>query len=171
VEIHTETVLEELMDSELNQLQWTRQLLPDDMHFAPKHGGLGCYQDMNLVLILVESPSRTYEHKGVKYPFDLWRGCIFPIEQKKQNAFFLKYLFLENHPANKNWLYIPLESENFEEEVKLMLREITKRNPLLGLPVKSAEKSTPRKKSLKKVKASKKSENAFLLGLAERKRS
>src|SRR6185369_10858145 len=97
---------------------------------------------------------------------------------KKQNAFFLKYVFLENHPVNKHWLYIPTDSENFEEEVKQMLHEISRRNPLLGIQVKfegpaktkSASAGAIRKKPLKKYKANKKRENAFLLSIAEKKR-
>ena len=161
----------------LRNLSWIEDLLPPDLHMIPKHGGHGYFLDSNLVLVLVEHQNREYEHKGIKYPFDLWKGCIFPVEQKKQNAFFLKYLFLENHPANKNWLYIPLDSENFEEEVKLMLNEISKRNPLLGMPMKfdgPKKKSDPTKasktKSPKAIKASKKTENSFLLGLANQKK-
>lgn len=165
------------MEPILDSLQWVEELLPHDIQSLPKHGGMAYYLDSHLVLILVEKSESTYEYKGVTYPFDLWRGCIFPIEQKKQSAFFLKYLFLENHPANKNWLYIPMESENFEEEVKQMVREITKRNPLLGLLVreeaftkvpKSAAPS--KKKKPKKVKADKKKENSFLLSMIGKKK-
>ncbi|MFS4457902.1 hypothetical protein [Bdellovibrio sp. HCB2-146] len=162
-----------MLDHVLNNLIWIEDLLPPGYECIPKHGGLAYYLDMKLVLILVEKRGE-YEHKGVSYPFELWNGCIFPIEYKKQNAFFLKYLFLENHPANKDWLYIPAESENFEEEVKLVMREITKGNPLLGIPVKvakSAEEkeasSRPKKKSPAK-KADKKKENALFLSIAKK---
>ncbi|MDG0817037.1 hypothetical protein [Bdellovibrio svalbardensis] len=158
--------------TELNNLYWIEELLPHDIQSLPKHGGIAYYLDMNLVLILVEKPESTYEHKGVTYPFKLWNGCIFPIEYKKQSAFFLKYSFLENHPANKDWLYIPAESENFEQEVRLMMREISKRNPLLGIPMKIkeplAKKSTTakaKKKAGKITKGDKKRENKFLLGV------
>lgn len=160
------------MMKELNNLYWIEELLPDDAQSLPKHGGIGYFLDMHLVLLLVEQPDSTYEHKGVTYPFQLWNGCIFPIAYRKQSAFFLKYSFLENHPANKDWLYIPAESENFEEEVRLMMREISRRNPLLGLPMKFKEPlaSKPAAKKLKKKsgkipKGDKKRENNFLLGV------
>lgn len=170
--------LDFMTESILDQLLWIEELLPHDIQMMPKHGGQAYYLDGNLVLILVERPERNYDHKGVTYSFDLWRGCIFPVEQKKQNAFFLKYLFLENHPANKNWLYISIDSENFEEEVKQMLREISRRNVLLGIPMKfagtgRAEPSLAQpaqKKKAKKAKVEKKHENAFLLSVANRKR-
>lgn len=166
------------MDSLLDNLLWIEELLPHDIQMIPKHGGQAYFLDSHLVLILVERTEKTYEHKGVTYPFDLWNGCIFPIEQKKQNAFFLKYLFLENHPVNKNWLYIPADSENFEDEVKQLLKEISRRNPLLGIPVKfegpaktkSASATSVKKKPSKKPKADKKRENAFFLSIAEKKR-
>jgi hypothetical protein len=160
-------------DHPLNNLLWIEELLPPGYDCAPKNGGMAYYQDMKLILILVERKG-LYEHKGVSYPFELWNGCIFPIEKKAQNAFFLKYLFLENHPANKDWLYIPAESEDFEDQVKQMMREIAKHNLLLGLPVKfdgpkekgDAVKTKP--KSPKKVKATKKSENAYFLSIAKK---
>lgn len=167
------------MDSPIDSLLWIEELLPHDMQMIPKYGGQAYYLDEHLMLILVERPGRHYEYEGTTYPFDLWKGVLFVVEKKKQNAFFLKYLFLENHPANKNWLYIPADSENFEEEVKQMLQEVHRRNVLLGIPIKlgslgkkkktlpkTTEKSPPKTKS----KSNKTKENAFLLAMAKRQR-
>ncbi len=162
-------------DHPLKNLLWIEELLPPGYDCAPKNGGMAYYLDMKLVLILVERKG-LYEHKGISYPFELWNGCIFPVKKQAQNAFILKYLFLENHPANKDWLYIPAESEDFEDQVKQMMREIAKHNPLLGLPVKfdgPKEKDTvalakPKPKSPKKVKATKKNENAYFLSIAKK---
>lgn len=160
-------------DSPLNNLLWIEELLPPGYDAAPKHGGMAYYLDMKLVLILVERKG-LYEHKGVSYPFELYNGAIFPVEKKAQNAFFLKYLFLENHPANKDWLYIPAENEDFEDQVKQLMREIAKHNPLLGLTVKfdgpKVKSDTPKAKSKsgKKVRATKKSENAYFLSIAKK---
>jgi hypothetical protein len=165
------------MDSLLDSLMWIEELLPHDIQMIPKHGGHAYFLDGNWVLLLVERPGSHYEHKGVTYPFDLWKGCIFPIEQRKQNAFFLKYLFLENHPVHKNWLYIPADSENFEDEAKQLLREISRRNVLLGLPVKIAgsAKSKSTGPVLKKKKAKKKpdkaKENAFFVSMTNKQRN
>lgn len=160
------------MEPLIDSLSWIEELLPHDILMIPKFGGQAYFLDEHMVLILVERSDRVYEHKGVTYPFHLWRGAIFPVQQKKQNAFFLKYVFLENHPVNKDWLYIPMDSENFEEEVRQMLREISKRNTLLGIPlkgkgfdqpVKKAADKHKKKKAKKKIKADKKRENNFLL--------
>ncbi|WP_413560393.1 hypothetical protein [Bdellovibrio sp. HCB209] len=164
-----------MMEHVLDNLLWIEELLPPGYDCVPKHGGMAYYFDMKLVLILVERRG-LYEHKGVSYPFELWNGAIFPIEKKAQNAFFLKYLFLENHPANKDWLYIPAESEDFEDQVKQLIREIVKGNPLLGLPVKFDVPAEDKPASVKKKKASKpkpratkKSENAYFLSIAKKK--
>lgn len=168
-----------MMKPLLNHLLWIEELLPHDVQVIEKHGGQAYFQDGKMVLILVENPDRIYEHKGVAYPFDLWKGCIFPIEQKKQNAFIIKYLFLENHPAHKDWLYIPAESEYFDEEVKQMLREISKRNPLLGVlskserPIRGPGPSAKpvKKKTAKKIKADKKRENHFILSMVKKEKA
>ncbi len=160
----------------LDNLLWIEELLPAEVESMPKHGGMAYYLDMKLIMILVEDSSSTYEHKGVSYPFQIWNGCILPVEYKKQNAFFLKFSFLENHPANKDWLYIPADSENFEDEVRQFVREITKRNPLLGTPVKfkgmqsevPSEPVVRKKTSPKKIKASKKQENDFFMKIANK---
>lgn len=161
------------MEYTLKNLYWIEELLPPGYDCVPKHGGFAYYIDMKLVMILVERKG-LYEHKGVSYPFELWNGCIIPVEKRAQNAFFLKYLFLENHPANKDWLYIPAEHEDFEDEVKQLVREIVKGNPLLGLAVKfdrpQSEVVAPRakKKAPAKAKADKKKENALFLSIAKK---
>ena len=160
------------MNTVLDNLLWIEELLPEDTLSMPKHGGMAYFLDMHLVLILVEKQDGVREHKGVTYPFELWNGCILPIEYKKQSAFFLKFSFLENHPANKDWLYIPYDSENFEDEVKQFVREINRRNPLLGTPVKfkvstpvKDPEQAPKKKTRKKKVTDKKKENSFLMSV------
>ena len=153
-------------------------MLPFDVEGMPKHGGMAYYHDAKLVMILVENDDGLREYKNIEYPFEIWNGCILPIEKNKQNAFFLKLPLMENHPANKNWLYLPAESETFEEDVKLFVREITKRNPLLGIPVKftgpakvkNSDTPSTKKKTPKHVKADKKKENAFLMGMLSKRK-
>jgi hypothetical protein len=158
----------------LSELQWIEDQLPPEITAVPRYGGWAYYLENRLVMILVEHRTGIREHKGVAYPFELWRGCILPIEKFKQNAFFLKLPLLENHPANKNWLYIPAESENFEDEVKVFIREIAKRNPLLGIAMKfkgPPSVPVPKKSAApKKVKADKKRENALFMSMLKIKK-
>lgn len=125
------------MIEHLKTLFWIEELLPPDIVQKRMHGGIGYYLDEKLVLVLIES-SRTTEHKGISYPFELWRGCFFPIVKIKQNAVIAKFPFLENHPATKHWLYLPAETEEFEDHVKLVIRDIIKRNPLFGTEIKES---------------------------------
>ena len=184
------------MGTQLKHLFWVEEWLTSDMVPRPMHGGIGYYLEDRLVLILVDS-SLTYEHKGRTYPFQIWKGCIIPVEKIKQSAVWVKFQFLENHPANKDWLYIPAESEEVEEHIKLVLKQIKKRDPLFGLPIKikaseetseklSASdlskprmfvhgpvKTKPKKtrpKSAAKNKTDKKRENAFVLSVLKGKK-
>ncbi len=104
---------------------------------------MGYYLDERLVLILIES-SRTRQHRGIEWPFQIWNGCLFPIERIKQNKVFSNFPFLENHPVSDQWLYLPQETEEFEDRVKILIRELKKRNPLFGTvpTIKSAIRKT-----------------------------
>lgn len=183
----------------MNTLYWIEELLPVNAIAKAQNGGVAYYIEDKFVLFLTED-SKTTLHKGINYPFQLFYGVFFPIVKLKHNAVIAKFPFIENHPVKKEWLYLPAENENFEEEVKLVLREVLKKNPLFGMPVveTAAEKRArinaeeildPRKPSLfntdapkakvkpppkpraKKAKMSKKDENAFLLSVAKRKKS
>ncbi|MES2803662.1 MAG: hypothetical protein V4654_14315 [Bdellovibrionota bacterium] len=181
----------------MNTLYWIEELLPVEAIAKKMPGGVGYYLEDKFILFLSED-SKTTLHKGITYPFQLFFGVFFPIVKLKHNAVIAKFSFLENHPAKKEWLYLPAENENFEDEVKLVLREVLKKNPLFGMPVKetAAEKRAresadeipdPRKPRLfntdapkvrpkpkprqqpKKPKISKKAENEFLLSLEKRR--
>ncbi len=119
------------MNAELRNLLWIEELLPDEIVAKRMQGGIGYYLDQKFVLLLVER-SKTREHKGVSYPFEIWNGCLFPVQKMKQNTVWAKFPFLENHPAKKDCLYLPADSQDFEDEVKAVLREIKKRSPLFG---------------------------------------
>lgn len=142
----------------MNTLFWIEELLPIEVISKKMPNGVGFYLDDKFILFLSED-SKTTIHKGTNYPFQLFFGVFFPIVKLKHNAVIAKFPFIENHPVKKEWLYIPAENENFEEEVKLVLREVLKKNPLFGIPVvetaaekrahKNAEQiSDPRKPSL-----------------------
>lgn len=181
----------------MNVLNWIEQLLPFEVMQKNRQDGVGYYFNDKFILFLTED-SKTTIHRGKSYQFQLYFGVFFPIVKLKHNAVIAKFPFLENHPVKKDWLYLPAESENFEEEVKLVLREVLKGNPLFGIPVtettdakrsrqKTAleEEHDPRKPSLfntdapkpqrikpikKKAKTNKKAENSYLLSLAKKQR-
>ena len=181
----------------LNNLAWIQSYLPDDIISKNMLGGIGYYYDDKLILIIIETVS-SYEYKNISYPFQIWNGCIFSIEPIKQDAVFAKFSFLENHPAYKKGLYLPADTEYFDQNVKDLLKEIKKKNPLFGVPIKLKNKnqfendevdtSRPRlfgdvpkiKKTIiteskrinksqdKKPKSNKKNENNFILNLLKK---
>lgn len=118
----------------LKSLYWIEELLPNKVITKKMPKGVGYYLEDKFILFLSED-SKTTLHKGINYPFQLFFGVFFPIVKLKHNAVIAKFSFIENHPAKKEWLYLPAENENFEVEVKLVLREVLKKNPLFGIPV------------------------------------
>ncbi len=120
------------MQNQLQNLAWIEELLPQESEQRNLLGGKAYYLHEKQVLVLIET-SKTRVHRGIDYPFEIWNGAMFPIVPLKQNTVYAKFTFLENHPANKNWLYLPADTEEFEEKMKLVLREIKKSNPLFGL--------------------------------------
>lgn len=185
----------------LDSLLWIEELLPREVIPEPMNDGIGYFLEGKLILILVES-SKTRIYRGQEYGFQIWNGCLFPIEKIKQNAVIRQFLFLENHPALPNCLYLPAEDEDFNEHVISILKELKKNNPLFGITPKIkktyqaddadsdtsrpslfqdvpknakktvAEKINPatkKPKTIKKIKADKKSENSFLLGMLKKK--
>ena len=142
------------MTKELKNLSWIEELLPNEFIAQRMHDGVGYYLNEKLILILIES-SFTSLYRGVTYPFQIWNGCFFPIVKLKQNTVIKNFLFLENHPALSNCLYLPLEDENFEERALAVIKEIIRGNPLFGEFIqikkparyKSAESPTPKQKN------------------------
>jgi hypothetical protein len=119
----------------LNKLSWIEELLPSEVESKNVAGGRAYYFNEKKVMILTEK-SKATEYKGKKYPFELWFGVFFPIEKIKQSTVAGRFPFLENHPGNKKALYLPAETEDFEDLIKSVLKEIFNNNPLFGEPFK-----------------------------------
>lgn len=115
----------------IKNLIWIEDHLHEEIISEPMHDGMGYFWREKLILILIER-NQTPIHRGVHYPFQIWNGCFFPVKKLKQNTVIGKFLFLENHPALTDCLYLPAEDENFEDLVRQVLKEIFKGNPLFG---------------------------------------
>ncbi len=115
----------------MESLSWIEDLLPQDILRKRMFGGFAYYFHEKLVLLLFESEgSRSY--KGQKFDFELWQGCMFPAEKDKHAEILGMYPFLMEHPILPKWLYLPMETENFENNVPLLLREIRRQSELFG---------------------------------------
>lgn len=164
------------MSPNLNHLMWIEEFISSEVELVNGPLGVSYYLDQKLILILTEK-SKTTEYKGKSFPFQLWFGVFFPVEKMKQSAVIAKFPFLENHPGQKNSLYLPAETEDFETLVRSVMREINKKNPLFGIQIKEKKSSpSPRlmknqglKKTAPNLKTNKKSENALMMEILKRR--
>jgi hypothetical protein len=116
----------------MNSLLWIEDLLPDGILRKPMFGGLAYYIDGRLVLALFEKTNdRSY--RGKNYDFELWFGCLFPVERSDHAELLRRFPFLRPHPILGKWLYLPFESEDFEGLVRKILVEIRRNSPLFGV--------------------------------------
>jgi hypothetical protein len=136
------------MAKEPNELKWIDESLPN--FFIRKHmfGGFAYYVDERLMLLLFESTGN-FKYKNKKYDFELWNGCMFPVEKDKQPQVKEKYDFLISHPILPKWLYLPLDTENFESHVELILAELKRRSLFFGTIPKSKSKVSRKTKTEK----------------------
>ncbi|WP_413290835.1 TfoX/Sxy family DNA transformation protein [Bdellovibrio sp. HCB337] len=140
------------MAKEPQELKWIEELLPEDEYRRKAmFGGFAYYISEKMVLATFESTgNRTY--KGKRYPYEIWNGCMFPVEKEYQERALQKFPFLVSHPILPKWLYLPLDTENFEELASDIVAQAIKPTGYWG--------SIPKpKKTLKKKKAVKEDED------------
>jgi hypothetical protein len=130
------------MAKNLIELGWIEEMLPSQYIRKPMFGGFGYYRDELMVLVLFESAGdRTY--KNITVDFDLWNGCMFPAERECHPAIQKKFAILINHPILPKWLYLPIQTENFESIATEILREIRRNSKLFGVIPKPKKKQKP----------------------------
>lgn len=140
------------MAKEPQELKWLEELLPEEEYRRkPMFGGFAYYIGEKMVLVTFESTgNRTYKRK--KYAFEIWNGCMFPVEREFQEKALQKFPFLTPHPILPKWLYLPLETENFEELVTEVMAQASKPTGYWG--------SIPTPKSPKKKRSKKAPEDS-----------
>jgi hypothetical protein len=120
------------MAKSLSYLDWVEDLLPKGFVRKAMFGGFGYYLQDKMILVMFEDEhTRSYKNKQAN--FAIWNGCMFPVEKSHHKEVLQKFKFLINHPVLPKWLYLPVESENFEENVNLIMTEIRRRNVLFGV--------------------------------------
>lgn len=136
------------MAKELESLNWVEDLLPQDHLRKKMFGGFAYYIDEKLCLLIFESTGNKTHH-GEKYDYEIWNGCMFPADRENHDAILAKFPFLMPHPVLPKWLYIPQETEDFENLVEPVMKELRRKNPLFGtFPERLKKKS---KKTSKKT--------------------
>lgn len=139
------------MAKTLTELQWVEDLIIQQFIRKPMFGGFAYYDHEILKLVIFEGGlEKNYRDKI--YDFEIWNGCMFPLGKEHHSKYLSKYRFLIRHPVLTKWLYLPLKTENFDESIEKMIREIKKPDTVWGT---ISERS--------KTKKSKKSDDSKLL--------
>lgn len=127
-------------------LPWIEEELPSNTIRKPMFGGYAFYLDNKMVLAVFDSPGDR-KYKNITYDFDLWSGCLFPTEREHHKAILELFPQLFSHPVLGKWLYLPEQTESFEDIVTEIIKHIAKRSPLFGILPKEKGKKISAKKS------------------------
>lgn len=113
-------------------------------------GGFAYYLQDKLILVLFEKEGdRSY--LGETYEFDLWNGCMFPVEKQFHSEVLRKYPFLVNHPVLPKWLYLPQQVEDFEERAEKIVKRLFAPQSLWGVVPQRKRKKTTAKPKKEKI--------------------
>lgn len=135
------------MAKEPQELKWVESLLPEyGYRRKAMFGGFSYYIDDKIVLLTFESPGGSRKYKGQSYNFDFWNGCMFPVDHEFQEKALKLCSFLVPHPILPKWLYLPQETENFDELVEEVLGHVLRPHSLWGSVPKSKSKAKKEKK-------------------------
>lgn len=145
------------MAKEPQELKWVESLLPEEGYRRKSmFGGFAYYIDEKMVLAMFESPGGDQTYKGIKYKFELWNGCMFPVDHEFQEKALKRFPFLVSHPILPKWLYLPLNTENFEDLVTDVMAQAIKPTGFWGtIPKGKAKRGRTVKKSSKDKASSK----------------
>lgn len=120
------------MAKEPQELKWIESLLPEGgFRRRSMFGGFSYSLDDKMILATFESRgSKSYQ--GKKYDFEIWNGCMFPVEREYHEKALGKCPFLVNHPILPKWLYLPTDTEGFEDLVSEVITQIIKPTSFWG---------------------------------------
>jgi len=116
-------------------------------------GGLACYYRGLMVACLMEGDYDDVIWKKKRYSFPLWRGLLIPTDFGYQATLMAELKGTQPHPVLGKWLYLPLESDEYEESAKRYIALLTKGDERIGIIPGLRRKKTLKKKSSKKNKS------------------
>lgn len=129
------------MAKEPKELQWIESLLPTEYFRRPMFGGFAYYFEGKLAMVTFESEGdRVY--RGRTYDFDLWNGCLFPLEREHHAKAIDLAPYLRNHPVLGKWLYLPQHTEEFEDRVEFLLKKVFRSGSYWGIVAKQKDKKS-----------------------------
>lgn len=126
------------MAKELLSLEWVEDLLPKNYRRKAMFGGLAYYLDDLMILALFEDNRD-------------WNGCLFPVEREHHPQVMELFPVLSPHKILGKWLYLPMDTENFESHaqdiIDRMKKEVLKGSGIFGvIPAKKKAKAIKKEK-------------------------
>ncbi|WII73569.1 TfoX/Sxy family DNA transformation protein [Bdellovibrio sp. 22V] len=120
------------MAKEPGELKWVEELLPEEGYRRKSmFGGFAYYIEEKIVLLIFESDDSR------------WNGVMFPVEKEFQEKALAKFPVLSPHRILPKWLYLPLNTDGFEEIVPDILREVLRPQSFWGsIPKPKGKKGT-----------------------------
>ncbi len=129
--------------------------LQEDPSFSTK-SMFGClavyYGGLNVALLASDPGSNTYRNEV--FDFDLWDGILIPTDRVHHASLLKEFPELKIHPVLGKWLYLPQQTEGFEEILMRLIRKIKLTDPRFGILPKSRAKKKAAKNSRQGVKPS-----------------
>ncbi|NUN05823.1 MAG: TfoX/Sxy family DNA transformation protein [Bdellovibrio sp.] len=130
------------MAKEPGELKWIEDLLPEDGYRRKAmFGGFSYYIEEKMILLMFETDDKR------------WNGVMFPVDVEFHPQALAKFSELQEHSILRKWLFLPLETEGFEELVPEILREVLRPNSIWGtIPKGKGKKSADDSPKAKKKK-------------------
>lgn len=130
------------MAKEPGELKWIEDFLPEEGYRRKAmFGGFSYYIEEKMILLMFETDDKR------------WNGVMFPVDMEFHPQALAKFSELQEHSILPKWLFLPLETEGFEELVPEILREVLRPNSIWGtIPKGKGKKSTDDSPRAKKKK-------------------
>lgn len=123
------------MAKEPLELKWIEDLLPEEGYRRKSmFGGFAYYLDEKIILITFESGDKPKDKIN-------WNGCMFPVEHENQAQVLEQFPILKPHKILPKWLYLPIETEGFDEWVSDILKVALRPHSIWGSFPKDKKKS------------------------------
>ncbi len=116
-------------------MQWLAEPLEDEPSLIrkPMFGALAYYLRGRLVLVLSDREPP-------------WSGVLLPTEKEYHNKLMDEFPALAPHPILGKWLYLPVDSEDFESIAADIVQAILEGDPRIGVEPKPKKKKQAGKK-------------------------
>jgi hypothetical protein len=109
------------------------ELSSDDSFFVKKFfRGLSIYFCGRAVAYLSNRPGdRSF--RGKDYRIEIWNGCLIPTHRERHAELLRSIKGSVIHPVIEKWIYLPQNSEHFEDSMVQLVNMIKNKGLLIGI--------------------------------------